>query len=47
MKCTGVAIGGRGGVFMMLEVSCTLEVSDSSHESLEGEFVSKNGKVCD
>ena len=40
-----VGIGGRGGLFMILDVSCTLEVGDSSQESLTVEFVSKN--VCD
>ena len=38
---------GRGGLFMILEVSCTYEVNYSSQESLTGEFVSENGKFCD
>ena len=32
---------------MILDVSCTLEESNSSHESLADEFVSRNGKFCD
>ena len=46
-KVRVVRIGGRGGLFMILDVSCTLEVSDLSQESLAGEFVSRNGKFCD
>ena len=44
-----VEIGERGGLFRILEVSCTLVwvVSDSSPESLVGELVSKNGKFCE
>ena len=43
-----VGIGERGGLFRILEVSCTLfwVVSDSSQESLVGEFVFINGKFC-
>ena len=43
-----VGIGGRGGLLMILEVSCTLVVmSASSQESLTGVLVSKNDKFCE
>ena len=48
MKSTSGGIGGRGGLSRIFEVSCTViwVVSGSSQESLVGEFVSKNGKIC-
>ena len=44
-----VGIGGRGGLFMILEVSCTVLKGgiDSSQESLTGEFVSTNVEFCE
>ena len=42
-------IGGRGGLFMILDVSCTVlgGVRDSSQESLTDELVPTNGEFCE